>query len=229
MKTFYPKQIRFSFAFLLFVGSFSFKFSFAQNKYFYKGTVVNSEFKAIENVTIKSKNTNIYVVSEFDGTFLLSVEKKVDSLEFSCVGYNSLTINPNKETEAILLIQMERQTQRMENVIVGARGKVNNYLIKKVIANKDNNNPSRFNAYTYQRYTRNELDFDNIDFEKADGNGLKSLLLNTYRHFDSTAKEDKELPVYFAETISNVTHSVNPKIEDEIIIAEKNLGLKTIH
>ena len=227
MKSFYPKHYWFKFILLLFVGSTASRNSYSQDKYFYKGTVINSEFRAIENVTIKAKNTNISVVSEGDGTFLLSAENKVDSLEFSCVGYNSLIINPNKETEAILLIQMERKTERLESVIIGARGRSSNYLIKKVIANKDNNNPSRFNAYTYQRYTRNELDFDNIDFEKADGNGLKSLLLNTYRHFDSTAKEDKELPVYFAENISNITHSVNPKIEDEITIAEKNLGLKT--
>lgn len=199
----------------------------AQAPFVYKGTVINSDFKAIDNVTIKSKNTGASVLSEADGTFQISSEIKIDSLEFSCVGYESLLINPNKETEAILLIQMQRQVQNLQQVVVGAKGHTSNYLIKKVIASREKNNPSRFNAYTYQRYTRNELDFDNINFDKAEGNGLKSMLLNTYMHFDSSAKEDKQLPVYFAETISDITHSVIPKIEDEVVIAEKNLGLKT--
>src|SRR5665647_75486 len=99
--------------------------------------------------------------------------------------------------------------------------------MEKVIEHKANNNPSRFSSYSYQRYTRNELDIDHIDFQKAKGSGLKSLMLKTYAGLDSTAKDDKELPIYFAERLANNYHAVSPNIDRENIIAKKNLGLKT--
>jgi len=52
-------------------------------------------------------------------------------------------------------------------------------------------------------------------------------MLKTYAGFDSTAKYDKELPVYFAERLANNYHSISPNIDRENIIAKKNLGLKT--
>ncbi len=66
-----------------------------------------------------------------------------------------------------------------------------------------------------------------MDFNNIKGSGLKSLVLNTYIGLDSSAIEEKELPIYFKETLADNYHSVSPNINRENIIAKKNLGLKT--
>jgi hypothetical protein len=199
----------------------------SQELFTYSGKISDTKNAGIQNVTIHSDNPVFNYLTKKDGTFSFTNEQWFDSLTFSCVGFVSVKIKLQKDQIADLKIQLDHKSENLTGVVVGAKARINNYFIRKAIENKNKNNPSRFNAYSYQRYTRNELDFDNIDFSKSNGKGLKSLMIKTLENIDSTTKDDKELPVYFAENIVNVKHSVSPKVEDEIIIAEKNLGLKT--
>lgn len=183
--------------------------------------------KPLSNATIHLPGSEISTLSRMDGSFHLHSDLWYDSLEITSVGFTPVTIALNKDHLLNLKINMQVKTEELQTVIIDISKKPGKSFMQKVIEQKDHNNPSRFRSFSYQRYTRNELDIDNIDFQKADGAGLKSLLLRTYGGLDSNAVADKELPVYFDETIANVYHSVSPRINQENIIAKKNLGLKT--
>lgn len=222
--TLFNQNWRFILAF--FLSNFAVAFCFAQTTFTYKGLVTDQNNKPVENATISSYSPNKSVLSNKDGIFILTSTFQLDSINISCVGFVATSLQ-NPSVSSINHIVLNYSSNVMQTVTVGGKGRVDNYLIRKVIDRKSYNNPARYNAFSYRRYTRNQLLLTNIDFTKSPGNGLKGLLVKTYTNFDTTAKYDNELPIYFNEKLFKTYHSISPKIEDELLIAEKNFGLKT--
>lgn len=183
--------------------------------------------KPMANATIHLKGSGFSTLSKIDGSFRIHTTDWYDSLEITTVGFSPVTVALQINHTTGISISMQGKAAELQAVVIGVSKRPGKSFMQKVIENKNNNNPSRFRSFSYQRYTRNELDIDNIDFAKAKGSGLKSLMLKAYSGLDSTVKDDKELPIYFDETLANNYHSVSPNIEQENIIAKKNLGLKT--
>jgi hypothetical protein len=200
----------------------------AQNGYIISGKVSeDNSGKPMQNATVHLKGSGFSTLSKMDGSFRIHTDKWYDSLKVSTVGFQNITIGLSKEHIINLNLVMKDKQDVLKTVVISGFKKPGKSFMEKVIAQKNNNNPSRFRSYSYQRYTRNELDIDKVDYQKAKGSGLKSLMLKTYAGLDSNAIEDKELPVYFEERLANNYHSVSPNIERENIIAKKKLGLKT--
>ena len=203
-------------------------FTNAQNVYTISGKVTESgSGKPLENATVHLKGSGFSTLSKIDGSFRIHTNTWYDSLEVTNVGFENYRIALEKESTVNLKVSMENKPDILQSVVIGFSNKPGKSFMERVIDHKNDNNPSRFRSYSYQRYTRNELDIDKIDFQKAKGNGLKSLMLKTYAGLDSNATEDKELPIYFEESLANNYHSVSPNIDRENIIAKRNLGLKT--
>jgi len=203
-------------------------FSFSQTSYFISGKISEEMTgKPVPNATVHLKGSNNSTLSKQDGSFRLHVSNWYDSLQITSVGFEAFTIALKEGETTNLLVQMKTKVNALSEVVVGISKKSGKGFMEKVIDHKAINNPSRFRSYSYQRYTRNELDLDHIDFAKVKGSGFKSLMMKTYAGLDSNAIDDKELPIYFAERLANNYHSVSPNIERENIIAKKSLGLKT--
>lgn len=201
---------------------------FSQSIYTISGKITEEATgKPIQNATIHLKGSNYSIISKSDGSFNFTVSEWYDSLEISTMGFSTFFYRLQHGQTENIMAAMENKVDVLQEVVVGISKKPGKSFMEKVIEHKVDNNPSRFRSYSYQRYTRNELDMDNIDFQKSKGTGLKNLMLKTYSGFDSSAKNDKELPIYFAERLANNYHSVSPDIDKENIIAKKNLGLKT--
>ncbi|MBS1947923.1 MAG: carboxypeptidase-like regulatory domain-containing protein [Bacteroidetes bacterium] len=200
----------------------------SQNEFIIKGKVIeNATNRPIPYATVHLIGSPYSTLSKTDGSFRLHITGWYDSLEVTSVGFERYLVALQNGSIPGIVIQMKHEANTMQEVVIGAAKKPGKRFMEKVIANKANNNPSRFRSYSYKRYTRNELDIDQVDYAKAKGAGLKNLMLKTYSGLDSNAKSDKELPIYFAEYLANVYHSMSPNIEKENIIAKKNLGLKT--
>ncbi|MDE3142762.1 MAG: carboxypeptidase-like regulatory domain-containing protein [Bacteroidota bacterium] len=201
---------------------------FSQSRYVISGKVTEGVTgMPLQNATIHLIGSNYYFITKTNGSFNFTTAFWHDSLEISTIGFSTFFLQlQHGQTENIKVV-MKSKVDVLQEVVVGISKKPGKSFMEKVIEHKENNNPSRFRSYSYQRYTRNELDIDNIDFQKSKRNGLKSMMLKTYAGIDSSAKNDKELPIYFTERLANNYHSVSPDIDRENIIAKKNLGLKT--
>lgn len=201
---------------------------YSQNTYIISGRISEKVTrKPIQNATIHLKGSGFSALSKIDGSFYIHNDKWYDSLEITSMGFETLTIALDRDHSTALDLKMKNKASSLEAVIIGFDKKPGKSFMQKVIDHKGNNDPARFRSYSCQLYTRNEMDIDQIDFQKAKGTGLKSLMLKTYSRVDTNAVTDKELPIYFAERLSNNYHSVSPNINRENIIAKKNLGLKT--
>lgn len=201
---------------------------YGQNVYLISGKVSEAATgKAMQNATLHLTGSSFSIISQADGSFEIHTHKWYDSIEVTSIGFAAFTIPLKKGHTTGLDLILENKTDSLKAVVIGYSNRPGKSFMQKVIDHKGNNDPSRFRSYSYQLYTRNELDIDRIDYQKAKGSGLKSLMMKTYSGLDSNAVSDKELPIYFAERLSNSYHSVSPNINRENIIARKNLGLKT--
>ena len=193
---------------------------FSQTGFVVTGKVTEADTeKPMPNATVHLKGSNFSTLSKIDGSFRIHTTEWYDSLEITSVGFSLITVALQQNHTTGISVIMQSKPNELQAVVVGVSKRPGKSFMQQVIEHKNNNNPSRFRSYSYQRYSRNELDIDNIDFQKAKGNGLKSILLKTYTGVDSTVKDDKELPIYFDETLANNYHSVSPDIEQENIIA----------
>lgn len=200
----------------------------AQSIYTISGRVTGAgSGKPLENATVHLKGSRFSTLSKIDGSFKIQTNTWFDSLEVTNVEFEDYIIALKKGSSKNLKVALKNKPDILKSVVIGFSKKPGKSFMEKVIDHKNYNNPSRFRSYSYQRYTRNELDIDKIDYQKAKGSGLKSLMLKTYGGLDSSAIEDKELPIYFEERLANSYHSVSPNIDRENIIAKKKLGLKT--
>lgn len=221
------KADKFIFFLLIFL-SFTTSKLLAQNNVALFGKIVDViGNKPIQNATIHIKGSLKNSLSDSKGVFKLQISNWTDSVEITSIGFEPVIFQLDRSNTSNMVVEMKNKTNALNEILISASKKPGKSFMQLVIDQKENNNPSRFRSFSYQRYTRNELDMDNIDFQKTKHNGLKSLMLETYADLDSTAKYDKELPVYFAEKLANIYHSTAPKINRENIIAKKNLGLKT--
>ncbi|MDE3213105.1 MAG: carboxypeptidase-like regulatory domain-containing protein, partial [Bacteroidota bacterium] len=200
----------------------------AQRGYVISGKVVaGSDHRPLQAATVHLVGSGFSTLTRMDGSFRMVTDKWYDSMEVSNVGYQTLREAMQKNHTQGLTITLAEKNDVLASVVIPVLKKPGKSFMERVIENKNANNPSRFRSYSYQRYTRNELDIDRIDYLKARGKGLKSLMLKIYAGLDSNAILDKELPIYFKEWLANDYHSVSPHIDRENIIARKSLGLKT--
>lgn len=212
-------------AFIFCISSFS---SFSQTSYIISGKISDkSNDKPIANATVHLFGSNLSVLSKIDGSFRFRISEWYDSLQITCIGFETNIIPLKKGKTQDLNIILNKNVEALDNVVVSIAKKPGKTFMQKVIDFKENNNPSRFQSFSYQRYSRHELDIDHIDYAKSKGKGLKSLLLQSYAALDSSVIDEKELPIYFSEELTNNYHSVSPKIDHENIIAKRNLGLRT--
>lgn len=202
--------------------------AFCQNSIIVSGKVVDVLTKQpLQYATVHLMGHSGSTMSKVDGSFQIRSEGRFDTLQITSIGYEMLKVALQEQHSTNLILEMTQATADLQAVTISVAKKPGKPYMQKVIEHKLYNNPERFNSYTYQRYTRNELDLDNMDYKKANKKGLKGVMASIYSGLDSSSKYDKELPIYFSEVIAGNYHSVSPSIDRENIIAKKSLGLKT--
>lgn len=84
-----------------------------------KGTVLNASGKPIAGVTVTERGTSNTVLTAEDGTFTLKVANEKSILDFSYVGYASLSENASRNP---MLLTMASQDRALEEVVVVGYG-----------------------------------------------------------------------------------------------------------
>ena len=202
----------------------------SQNAFVVSGKVTDSAQVALPNVTVHVVGITGGTITKDDGSFIIIASKRSDSMQLTHAGFEKLVVALNKVKSTNLTFQLMRKTSLLNNVIIKISAmdkEPGKSFMKKVIANKNFNNPDRFSSYSYRQYKRHELDISNLDTAQRNNKGLKNLTVNIYRSTDTLNAKSSTLPIYFSETLSNNYHHLLPAIEKENILAKKKLGLQT--
>ena len=176
--------------------------------------------------TIFFNGISVGANADEQGKYKLETDKQVDSITVNYIGYLTAKVRivPGKTQE--LNIALRENKYDLPDVVVVAGDNPADILMKKIIGNKAKNNRDNLKAYQYETYNKLEFDINNIT-ERLKNQRLFKPFKFIFDNVDSSSTNKKPyLPVFIAETVSDVYHRRNPDGKKEIIIANKISGME---
>ena len=161
--------------------------------------------------SVYSLNSGNGVITDENGKFTFTVSDKTDSIAISMIGYKTVTKQVSKASEQEINFEAEPAANEMASVVVAIKSKYTKAqrLILKVIKNKDNNDVFNSKTLQCQVYDKMEVDLKNLP-EKLEKNRLMRPLAFAFNNQDTTADNQKLLPVFISETNSNYYYQKSP-------------------
>jgi hypothetical protein len=184
--------------------------------------------EAIPFASITFYKSTIGKLSDSSGTFTFNLRSwPSDTLIITYAGFEDYFIQIDTTLDKInLLIKMERRKSNNE-VVVKSKFSKGYLLWRKVVRNKERNDRSRFDNYSYELYNKVEIDLNNVKVDKMQKGFLPpkpfKFILN---NVDTTSESTPILPIYLVENISDYYTQKEPNKSREIIRASKTIGLK---
>jgi hypothetical protein len=199
-------------------------------KYIIKGIVKDKKTgEPVPFATIFFPKSSVGTAGDEDGSYSLKFDTfPGDTLKIQAMGYADYyaRIDRNK-TESIINIFLSSAATQLNEVVIKASGEDPAItLIKKVVARKSQNNPNKFETYSYESYNKVEIDVMNLtkeEFEKLPIPYLKHFSF-VYDNLD-TVNGKPYLPFYLTETLSDYYYQSKPKRTKEYIKASLIKGI----
>jgi len=187
-----------------------FNFIYAQN-YTVEGVVkseVNGETLAFATL-IFNQNPRQGITSDINGNFKFVSTQKLNEIQCSYVGFETKKIKINSESTKLEIFLTPKE-EVLNEVVLSAEDNPANRIIRKVIANKDENNPENIRSFTYKSYNKTVFDF------KGDKNKKDSIEIN---------KVLKGGAFMMMESVSERKY-LYPNKTEEVVIGTKVSGFK---
>lgn len=177
-------------------------------------------------VNVYFKGTNVGTTSGFDGKY--SIESKIfaDTLIASSVGYIAQHKEVKKNKFQVINFSLISSNIDLSEVIIRPGENPADILLRKVIQNKDINNPQKFDAYQYEVYNKIQIDANNVS-EKFQQRGVFNQFKFVWDNMDTSTINGKAyLPLFLTETMSDFYYKDNPKTTYEVIKASRTSGIE---
>ena len=127
------------------------------------GSVVNKETgEPMPYVNIIFNDRAIGITSDFDGKYSIETKNPGDSLIATFIGFEKEIIIVEKGKFQIINFEMIPHEFELQPVVIVAGENPAEILLKKIIENKPNNNPDKFDAYEYEAYNKIQVDISNV-------------------------------------------------------------------
>ncbi|MDQ6764215.1 MAG: DUF5686 and carboxypeptidase regulatory-like domain-containing protein [Bacteroidota bacterium] len=177
--------------------------------------------------SVYALNSGNGVITDEDGKFSFAVSGKTDSIAISMIGFKSMVKPLSKAKTQVINFEVEPSAASMQEIVVSVKAKYTKAqrLVKKVIDNKNKNDVFNNSTYQAQVYDKIEVDLKNIP-EKIQKNRLLKPLAFAFENMDTTADNQKVLPVYLSESTSDFYYKKNPEKERYDYKAIKSSGIE---
>jgi Family of unknown function (DUF5686)/CarboxypepD_reg-like domain len=107
--------------------------------------------------------------TDIDGKFYFNSSKEIKLVTCTYISYKGLTLTVNESSNLDnLVIRLYSSVSELKEVIVKSGENPANRIIRKVIQNKDINNPEKVSSFKYTSYNKIIYDFKPNDTLKAD-------------------------------------------------------------
>jgi hypothetical protein len=171
------------------------------------------------------KGTTIGTNCDLDGKFSLETKNAKDSLVFSMMGYKPKIVSVVKFKFQVINVNLEPLSVLLNTVVITPGENPAIKFMRKVIANKKNNDRERLDAYQYEAYNKIQLDANNITDKFKNQKILKPFKF-IFNYVDTSSVNGKTyLPIFISETLSDVFYRKNPKASIEKVKANKISGI----
>lgn len=193
-------------AFLLLMG----QILYGQNTL--KGKIIDSETKeplAFATVVINGDSRR-GVSSDIEGLFSYKSTSPISTISCSYMGYENFSTAVSKGTTEIV-IALVRSKFDLTEVVIESGENPANAIMRKVIANKEINNPENISSFKYRSYNKLIYDYRSESADKKDSIFMRQKLKGS--HF------------FMMESVTN-RKFIKPDISEEVVIATKVSGFK---
>lgn len=183
-------------------------FLFSQNKI--QGIVISNssnEPLAFANIVF-NKNYKLTVATDIDGKFSFISNQTINHLTCSYVGFDNLELDLTNGSNKII-ISLKNASNTLDEVLVKKGENPANRIIKKVIENKELNNPENISAFKYTSYNKSNYRLIYNKISKKDSLKFIKFLKNG--------------PILVTENVTEKKY-IKPDILEEVIIANKVSG-----
>ncbi|KAA6434018.1 carboxypeptidase-like regulatory domain-containing protein [Dyadobacter flavalbus] len=204
------------------------KNAFSQTSFIIKGRVTDAttgDPVPFANLAVKASSSG--TTTNFDGYYQLAYTPPADSILITYVGYESRSkaIAPDLPEQTID-IQLAPGSLQLREVKIFAGENPAYAILRKIIANKKQNNSDNLNAYEYESYNKIQIDIDNLSDRFRSRKSVKKMT-HIVDQYDQLKGENGEtiIPIFISESVSNVYYRNNPKKKKEVINKTKVSGV----
>ena len=191
------------------------------------GTVYDDDMKepmAFANVYVRE---SIGTSTDLDGKYTLTFDiknAKDDTIIASMLSYEAVKKVYNKtQNTQIIDFRLKSSAYAAEEIVVVAGENPANEIMRNIVKNKKENHIEKFDAYEMERYSKVELDLENIDPRMKDRKMFKEVQF-IFENIDSTSDEKPFLPMYVVERFHDIKFM--NKERKEIMTAQKVSGIE---
>jgi hypothetical protein len=191
------------------------------------GSVTDGESdEKLPFVNIVIQGTIIGALTDFDGNFSVEFTEKADTIIASLIGYS---VQKQKfiphQFQHIDFILFPSAVD-LQEVTIRYSGNPADRIMNKVLANKEKNSLQSFSSYTYEAYTKIEIDANNLT-ERFQNRKLLEPFEFVFSYVDTSTINGKSyLPVFITETMSDIYFRKSPRAKKEIIKATRISGFE---
>jgi hypothetical protein len=222
------RKITTAFFFLLIISNI-------QAQYSVNGQVIDAETKeglAFANITFNNSSSR-GVISDINGDFTFQSEKPINSIQVSYLGYETLDIKVKKTNNIIL--KLKPSVQSLDEVILTNGENPALQIIRKVIANKAQNDPMNKGGFTYTSYSKSivnkkgrkeSADSLRTAFLKQIEKGELDLKNDTLGNYEKTLIREGNFNIMLLESVTD-RKFLPPGLSEEIVVATRASGFKS--
>lgn len=180
----------------------------------------------LSSCSVYALNSGNGVITDENGKYSFIISGRTDSIAISMIGYKTAIRAVSKSTQQEINFEAEPASASMKEVVISVKVKYTKAqrLVKKVIDAKIRNDVFNSDSYQAEVYDKIEIDLKNIP-EKIQNNRLLKPLAFAFNNMDTTADNQKALPVYISESNSKFYYIKNPEKERYDYKAIKSSGL----
>jgi hypothetical protein len=191
-----------------------------------KGKVIDANTKeALPFCNISFIKSTVGTITDQNGVFSIDAKLATDSISVQYVGYNRKSFPVTKHTTNSYTIELTPINYTLQEVVIRPGENPAHAFFKKIIANKDRNNIASIPSYSYNAYTKMQIDVNNIKNELKDKKLLKQFKF-MFDYLDTNKLTGKTyIPILISESLSDYYHSSSPQKEKEVIKASKTSGI----
>lgn len=191
-----------------------------------KGRVIDANTKeALPFCNISFIKSTVGTITDQNGFFSIDAKQATDSISVQYVGYNRRSFPVKKNTTNNYTIELIPQNYALQEVVVRPGENPAHAFFRKIVANKIRNSVTNLPSYSYNAYTKMQIDVNNIKNELKDKKLLKQFKF-VFDYLDTNKMTGKTyIPILISESLSDYYYSNSPKREKEVIKASKTSGI----
>ena len=162
------------------------------------------------------QKSNVGVITDSAGNFVLETKRNFDSLVVSLIGYRPQTLVVNRGVTEEIEVLLSPTSFELDMVEVRPGENPAFKILRKVIANKPINTPEQLDAYEYDVYHRVQFDLNNFT-EKIKKNPFLRPFDYMWENTDTTEDGINYLPMLLTESSESHFDRKNPRAKKEIV------------